>query len=228
MLTIALPNGSLLKKTQELFFLAGICIPDPTRQHWVEIGNEFLQSIVWIKPQDIPEAIACGMVDGGITGEDCYWEWFWRHLTKRSHLRQWARLAYSKQTNNSNKVVLVVAKDEIAMAPFEGEFVFTEFPHWTEASLLYRERVKAVPAAGSVEAWIGRKYRFGITITETGESLQINNLKAVRTLAVSSPILISRKEVSQKEVFAFNFLIEKLTVKRKELICETLGGFRLE
>lgn len=212
MLTIALPNGSLQQKTLELFHRAGINIPDPTRQHWVEVGHELVKTIVWMRAQHVIDAILDGMVDVGITGVDCSWEWRCANRNRERYSAvAIAKLSYSKKTNKPDQIVLIAGKDEMAESPSRGERVFTEFPNWTSL-LLGNLKIKAVPAFGSVEAFIPRRYRFGVTVSETGESLKINGLKVVRVLAESSPTLFAGPSISTKWSL-FHELAEKLTQK---------------
>ncbi len=215
MLTIALPTGSLQQKTIELFRRSGINIPDPTRRHWVEIGHKLVKTIVWVHPRDIPNSIHEGMVEGGITGSDCYNEWFYSHYPENlDSLRRWACFSYSKRTNYPCQVVFVAAKGESASAPGEGEEVCTEFPNWTERGLLLGLEVKVVAISGSVEARIPHRCRFGVTITETGESLEVNELKVVDVLDSSSPVLLGRNNwSSMQKAELFYELAEKLTSK---------------
>lgn len=212
MLTIALPNGSLQQKTLELFHGAGIDIPDPTRQHWVEIGHELVKTIVWMRPQHVPDAIYDLVVDGGITGEDCNWEWRCANWERCSAIAV-AKLSYSKKTDKPDHIVLIAGKYEIAEGPSEGEPVFTEFPKWTSL-LLGNVKIRAVPAFGSVEAFVPRIYRFGITVMESGKSLEINGLKVVKVLAESSPTLFAGPSIQTKWRL-FEELAKRLTQKEE-------------
>lgn len=208
MLTIALPKGSLQQKTLELFRRAGINLTDPTRQHWIEIGHELVQTIVWMRPRHIPEAICDGLVDGGITGQDCRNEWFYTGNNGKSkhQLKSWITLPYSKRSFKPDQIALIASLDEIKY-PTSDE-IFTEFPNWTTRCLCKGARV--VHSRGSVEAFVPRRYRFGVTVVETGESLAANGLKVVRVLDTSSPELYSLNQLPESKQVALSQLAKLL------------------
>jgi ATP phosphoribosyltransferase len=216
MLTLALPNGSLKEPTERLFQRAGIDLSTNfSRRHWIDVWHSLVFKIIWLKARDIPEVIADGrMAQVGIAGNDFYNEWFYQNQEKKSLLFV-QRLCYGKNTSGPTKIALVKAIDEPTRNwPEPNEEVVTELPYWT-SRLLPNIKVKAV--TGSVEAYIGHGFRFGVVLVETGRSLNENCLIAVKVLATSFPEIYANREfVHVAEVRELgNLLIENGT-KRKE------------
>ena len=229
MLTIALPNGTLQKMILEFFLAIGIKLPAPTRQHWVKISHDLISQIVWARPQHIPEMVRRGVVDLGITGLDCYYEWLYWVNPLDEPVRTFCRSAQwglgegiddslhelREKATGRVQIVLVGDKTREPLGFYEflmpGVPVFTEFPYWTRRVL--QPRAEVVASYGSVEALVPKVYPYGITVVDTGNSLRLNDLHVVKELHESkNKVFIRPKSELTGEAwqYAVNLLAAKL------------------
>ena len=142
MLRIALPNkGRLAEETRELFEDAGLPIrARGDRALTASLGGEF--EAIFVRAQDIPEFVADGAADAGITGWDLVCE-SERDLDVRLDLGFGAcRL-------------VVAAREESGIQHLDqivAERVATVFPRVTRSFFERRScRVEVVPVSGAAE-----------------------------------------------------------------------------
>src|SRR5262249_34265110 len=139
-------------------------------------------------PQEIPQYVAQGLFDLGITGRD----WITETGAEGASLGE---LRYSKTTANPVRVGLAVPAGSpwrsAADLP-EGVRISTEFP-----ALIRRELdghgVKAVvvPSYGATEAKVPDIVDAIVDLTETGSSLKKNGLRILDTLLTSYTELVA-------------------------------------
>ena len=184
MLRIALPNkGRLAEETRELFEDAGLPIrARGDRALTASLGGEF--EAIFVRAQDIPEFVADGAADAGITGWDLVCE-SERDLEVRLDLK-FGRCR-----------LVVAARDESGIERIDeivAERVATVFPRITRRFFDGLGcRVEIVPVSGAAEI----APHLGIAdivvdLTSTGSTLKVNGLREIATVLESTARLITR------------------------------------
>ncbi len=183
MLRLALPNkGRLNEDARSLLADAGLEVRASSERALVaSLGGEF--EAIFVRAQDIPEFVADGSADAGITGWD---------LVQES-----ARALESLLDLGFGRCRLVVAaRDEsgirsIADVP-AGARVATVFPRVTARYFAEQGRaVELVPVSGAVEV----APHLGIAdvildLTSTGSTLRVNGLREIATVLDSTAHLV--------------------------------------
>ena len=184
MLRIALPNkGRLAEETRELFADAGLPIrASGDRALTASLGGEF--EAIFVRAQDIPEFVADGAADAGITGWDLVCE-SERELDVRLDL------------GFGSCRLVVAAREESGIDRLDqivAERVATVFPRVTRRFFERRGcRVEIVPVSGAAEI----APHLGIAdivvdLTSTGSTLKMNGLREVATVLESTARLVTR------------------------------------
>lgn len=184
MLRIALPNkGRLAEETRDLFEDAGLPIrARGDRALTASLGGEF--EAIFVRAQDIPEFVADGAADAGITGWDLVCE-SERELDVRLDL------------GFGSCRLVVAAREESRIEQLDqivAERVATVFPRVTRRFFEGRGcRVEIVPVSGAAEI----APHLGIAdivvdLTSTGSTLKVNGLREVATVLESTARLVTR------------------------------------
>lgn len=183
MLRIAIPNkGRLNQDARSLLSDAGLEVRSSSERALVaSLGGEF--EAIFVRAQDIPEFVADGAADAGITGWDLASE-SGRDLESRLDL------AFGRC-----RLVLAVREESpvrsVADVP-PGSRIATVFPRLTRAFLARaNKQVELVPVSGAVEI----SPHLGIAdiivdLTSTGSTLRVNGLREVETVLESTARLI--------------------------------------
>jgi ATP phosphoribosyltransferase len=188
MLRIALPNkGRLAEEARELFTDAGLEIRAAgSRALTASLGGEF--QALFVRAQDIPEFVADGAADAGVTGLDLVRE-SGRMVDELADLEFGrCRLAVAAKDDSG-----VVTLDDIST----GMRVATVFPRITERFFAdRRQQVEVVPISGAVEI----APHIGIAdvivdLVSTGSTLRVNGLREVATVLESSSRLIAAPSI---------------------------------
>ena len=188
MLRIALPNkGRLAQEARELFTDAGLEIRAAgPRALTASLGGEF--QALFVRAQDIPEFVADGAADAGVTGFDLIQE-SGRVLDEMADLEFGkCRLVVAAKEDSG-----VVALDDIGA----GMRVATVFPRITRQFFAERgAEVEVVPVSGAAEI----APHIGIAdvivdLVSTGSTLHVNGLREIATVLESSSRLISTPAV---------------------------------
>uniref|UniRef100_A0A832I5A7 ATP phosphoribosyltransferase n=1 Tax=Eiseniibacteriota bacterium TaxID=2212470 RepID=A0A832I5A7_UNCEI len=185
MLRIALPNkGRLSEEARELFGDAGLEVrARGERALTASLGGQF--EALFVRAQDIPEFVADGSADLGVTGWDL--------------VRESGRTLEPLLDLEFGRCRLVVAvRDELAARALEdlpdGVRVATPFPALArEFFERARRRAEVVPVSGAAEV----APHLGIAdvvvdLTSTGSTLKVNGLREVATVLESSARLFAR------------------------------------
>jgi ATP phosphoribosyltransferase len=184
MLKLALPNkGRLAEETRELFDDAGLTVESRgERALSASLGGEF--EAIFVRSQDIPEFVADGAADAGVTGWDLVCE-SGRPLTDLLDL-EFGRCR-----------LVVAAREETGIATLDdlngARRVATPFPRITREFFERAGRaVEVVPVSGAAEI----APHLGIAdivvdLTSTGSTLRMNGLREVATVMESSARLIA-------------------------------------
>jgi ATP phosphoribosyltransferase len=184
-LRIALPNkGRLSEQTRELFLDAGLDVrTESPRALIASLGGEF--EALFVRAQDIPEFVADGAADVGVTGFD---------LVRESgrDLESLLDLGFGRCR------LVLAAHDErgavSAAAMPAGTRVATSFPRLAREYFAARQlQVELVPVSGAAEI----APHIGIAdvvvdLSSTGSTMKVNGLRELDTLLESSARLVAR------------------------------------
>jgi len=185
MLKIALPNkGRLADDTRELFGDAGLpVLSKGDRALSASLGGEF--EALFVRAQDIPEFVADGVADVGVTGWDLVCESA-RPVERRLDLGFGECRLIAAARDDS----MVRNLDDIAA----GTRVATSFPNVTREFFQSRsQNVEIVPISGAAEiAPLLGIAEIIVDITSTGSTLRVNGLREIGTLLISRAQLVTR------------------------------------
>ncbi len=195
MLRIALPNkGRLSEEARELFTDAGLEIRAAgPRALTASLGGEF--QALFVRAQDIPEFVADGAADAGVTGHDLVQESA-RDVEELADL-QFGRCRLAVAAKDDSGVVTL---DDVT----DGMRIATVFPRITERFFAARgRRVEVVPVSGAAEI----APHIGIAdvivdLVSTGSTLRVNGLREIATVLESTTRLISTPGVRTDEARA--------------------------
>jgi ATP phosphoribosyltransferase len=183
MLKLVLPKGSLEKATLDLFEEADLKVRrDSIVSYKATIDDPRIESVRILRPQEIPQYVAEGLFDLGITGRD------WVEETS-SDVVSLGELQYSKATSNPVRIIVAVPDD----SPYErvadlpaGVRVSSEYPQLT-ARYFAEQGIEADIrlSYGATEAKVPDIVDCIVDITETGRALRAAGLKIIETMLVS-------------------------------------------
>ncbi len=192
MLRIALPNkGRLADQALVLFEKAGLKAESRVDRALVAaLGSEF--QALFVRAQDIPEFVADGAADLGVTGADLIAE-------AGQPVEELLDLDFGRC-----RLVVAVRDESPVGSPdelTEGTRVATSFPRCTEG--YFRERgveVKVAPVSGAAEI----APHLGVAevivdLVSTGSTLRVNGLREVGTILESTARLIANREVLEED-----------------------------
>ena len=192
MLRIVLPKGSLEKATFDLFEAADLPIRRSSNVDYkASIDDPRIIDVRILRPQEIPQYVAEGLFDIGITGRD------WVEETQ-SNVHSLGELKYSKATSDPVKVVVAVAQDSAAQSVADlphGVRVSSEYPSLTERYFAERGIEADIRLSyGASEAKIPDIADCIVDITETGRALRAAGLRVIDTMLVSYTEMIANKQ----------------------------------
>lgn len=193
-LRLVVPKGSLEKATFELFEAADLPIRRSSSVDYkASIDDPRIDEVRILRPQEIPEYVAEGLFDLGITGRD------WVEETE-SDVESLGELRYSKATSDPVKVVVAVAGDSSAQSVADlpqGVRVSTEYPGLTRRFFASRGIDADVRLSyGASEAKIPDIADCIVDITETGRALRAAGLRVIDTMLVSYTEMIAHRPSS--------------------------------
>lgn len=190
MIDIAIPKGSLLNQTLQLFEQAGLEVRRTEREYNAKINDPRVGKVKILRPQEIPSYVARGYFDLGISGTDWIRE-------SEADVVTVTELNYGKQGPGKVKVVVAVPDSEDISSAEEirpNSRVATEYPRLTKA---FFKRL-GIPADvqysyGATEAKVPELTDVVVDLTETGSTLCKNGLKIVDVIMESTSELIANK-----------------------------------
>lgn len=191
MLRLVLPKGSLERATLELFEAADLAVLRGSDVDYrATIEDPRVSEVRILRPQEIPQYVAEGLFDLGITGRD------WIEETA-SDVASLGELRYSKATARPVRVVLAVAEDSPAKSAKDlvpGTRVSTEYPALTRRFLEANGVDADVRLShGATEAKIPEIADAVVEITETGRALRAAGLRIIATVLESHTELIANR-----------------------------------
>ncbi len=225
MIKIAVPNkGRLHEPAIQLMNRAGIAVLTDGRRLFAGTSDPGIQ-VLLVRAIDIPELVAEGVADLGITGYDVVVESGYEVELLLNLDFGRARLVLAVPENSGISRV-----EELP----QGTRVATEFPNISKR--FFRERgveVKVVPLSGACEIapHIGLAETI-VDLVSTGTSLKMNKLVEVETVLETSAYLIGNREAVRAKqekveevVTAFSSV---LAAKRKKLVMMNVPKQALE
>jgi len=187
-LKLGIPAGSLQKATVELFGKSGFNIADSERSYLPRIDDSQIQ-LIMLRAQEMSRYVEDGVLDAGITGYD----WI---MENGSDIKEICELAYSKATSKPARWVLAVP-DESKVRKVEdlaGGIIATELVNVTKKYFADKNiNVKVEFSWGATEVK-ARLVDAIVELTETGSSLQANNLRIIDTVISSTTRFIANKQ----------------------------------
>lgn len=201
-LSIAVPNGHLEKQALAMLALIGIVILKVERQFRYFVDHPLINEVVFMRPQHMTWLVAEGKYDLAVCGLDLYEEYNHNGNRTRDEARgkRCVKLGDFTGPNVEVKPTRVVAfahrDDPINSARGipSGEIVISEYPgltcNWLRGNRSRPDQI-IYPSVGGTEAHVRRDFRFGVCMTETGQSLKANRLKVLDVLLNTYPILLS-------------------------------------
>ncbi|HEY3811503.1 MAG TPA: ATP phosphoribosyltransferase [Acidimicrobiales bacterium] len=189
MLRLVLPKGSLERATLDLFEAADLAVLRTSDVDYrATIDDPRVDEVRILRPQEIPEYVAEGLFDLGITGRD------WIEETS-SNVASLGELRYSKATSRPIRVVLAVAEGSPVRTVRDlpaGTRVSTEYPGLTSRFLASHAVTAEVRLShGATEAKIPEIADAVVEITETGRALRAAGLRIIATVLESYTELIA-------------------------------------
>ena len=182
-LRLAVPNkGRLESSTATLLRDAGLVFEKTDRALSVNVSNVDLE-LLFVRADDIPEMIADGVAELGITGQDLLAE-------HGNGLIELAELGYGRC-----RLVAAVPRTVAAESAedFTGFRVATSHPNVTQRFFAERDiDVTIVPLRGSVE--VAPKLDVAdavVDLVSTGSTLLVNGLNQVGTILESQAVLVA-------------------------------------
>ena len=234
MLRIAVQaKGRLFEETMTMLAESSIKISSGKRTLLVPASN-FPVEILYLRDDDIPQAVASGIADVGIVGENEYVE---RH--EKADLIK--RLDFSKCRLS---LAIPKAEEYNGLEWFNGKKIATSYPYILQ-DFLDKNKIKAEihVITGSVEIAPGIGLADCIfDIVSSGSTLVSNNLKEVEVVLKSEAILIGNPELSgeKKEIldellFRFDsyknaegkkYIILNIENSKIDAVCKILPGMK--
>lgn len=194
-LKLGLPAGSLQKATIELFSKAGFDILDSERSYLPRIDDEQIQ-LIMLRAQEMSRYVADGVLDAGITGYD----WI---MENGSDVVEVCELAYSKATSQAARWVLAVPNESKVTKPedLDGCIIATELVNTTKKYFADKNiEVKVEFSWGATEVK-ARLVDAIVDLTETGSSMQANNLRIIDTVITSTTKFIASRVAWEEDKF---------------------------
>jgi ATP phosphoribosyltransferase len=188
-LKVGIPKGSLQDSTFDLFKRAGFEMNlSSSRSYFPSVDDKELSCIMF-RAQEMSRYVQDNIVDVGITGHDWIKE-------NQSDVVEVCELVYSKATAKPSRWVLAVPRDSKITRPedLDGGMVATELVGVTRRFFESKNvKVQVEFSWGATE--VKARFLTGIVdITETGSSLEANNLRIVADILVTTPRLIASKQ----------------------------------
>lgn len=191
MISIALPKGSLEEQTLALFREADLAVRRTDRDYSPTIRDERIGKVTILRPQEIPQYVAMGYFDLGISGLD------WVRET-RADVIEVAKLNYSKTGEGTVRIVVAVHASDFAGSAGEIQpqaRVTTEYPSLTERFFAdLGIPVRLFTSYGASEAKVPDLMDVVVDLTETGTTLRKNGLKIIGEIMESYTVIVANRE----------------------------------
>jgi ATP phosphoribosyltransferase len=218
----AIPAGSLAKATFDILQRAGYKVSGQERTYRPTINDTRIELKI-LRPQEIPVFVTEGLQDVGITGQDWIRETgadvevlenleygkirlvvaVSKELSEKGSISNIMESLWSKGKNfRVSTEYLNIASEYIKNNPaYEKRFGKSDplivTPWWKKGE---NARAKVFLSFGATEAKPPENSDCIIDVTETGSTIEANNLKIIETIMQSSAVLIAnRKSLEEPE-----------------------------
>src|SRR5438034_3564282 len=188
-LRLGIPAGSLQEATAELFRKAGYKITFASRSCYPAIDDPEIHCTL-IRAQEMPRYVQDGSLDCGLTGYD----WV---LENEAKVVELAELSFSKVSRRPVRWVLAVPNDSPiqSVKDLQGKRIATEVVNLTRRWLERNGVTAQVEFSwGATEVKPPRLADAIVEVTETGSSLEANNLRIVCDLMQSTTRFIANEQ----------------------------------
>lgn len=201
-LRIVLPDGSMQEVVMGLLAKAGLPVTirnKRTKEGKIEV--DWISSVAFQRPQEIPLYLNNGHFDVAIVGEDWLANWGYRFPIL-------LRLPIGRSGNTAVRIVLAVDEKsdwkDVGDLP-AGIEIATEYVGLVQKYFAgRRQSVNVTPSFGNTE----HKIRFGagaiVDVTESGESLRENRLKIIHTIMESNTVVVANPDSWKNKATRFN------------------------
>ncbi len=232
MLKLVLPKGSLEKATLQLFEEADLRIKrDSIVTYKATVDDPRIAEVRILRPQEIPQYVAEGLFDLGITGRD------WIEETS-SDVVSLGELRYSKVSSSPVRIVVAVPDDSpyqrVADLP-QGVRVSSEYPQLTQRYFAEQGIDADIRLSyGATEAKVPDIVDCIVDITETGRAIRAAGLKIIDTMLtsyteiVATPAAHADPEKQHAMGQILTLLAGVLEARDKVLVKLNVGGEALD
>jgi ATP phosphoribosyltransferase len=220
-LKFAIPAGSLSKATFDFFGRSGFKISGQERTYRPTINDPEIEMKI-LRPQEIPVFVAEGLQDLGITGQDWIRETHAdveilqnleygkirlivavpKDLHEKTTIADFMEDIWNKGKNfRISTEYLNIASEYIKGNPaykkrFGNQEPMIVTPWWKKGD---NPRAKIFLSFGATEAKPPENSDCIIDVTETGSTIEANNLKIIDTVMTSSAVLIANKKAMEDQ-----------------------------
>jgi ATP phosphoribosyltransferase len=187
-LKLGIPTGSLQKATVELFSKAGFNIADSERSYLPRIDDDQIR-LIMLRAQEMSRYVEDGVLDAGITGYD----WI---MENGSDVIEICELAYSKATSKPARWVLAVPDESMVkkVGDLADGIIATELVNVTKKYFEDKNVAVKVEFSWGATEVKARLVDAIVELTETGSSLQANNLRIIDNVISSTTRFIANKQ----------------------------------
>ena len=190
---IVVPDGSMQEVIVGLFAKAGLpVVIEKRRTKEGKVGVDWIKRVAFQRPQEIPNYLKNGHFDVAIVGEDWIANWGYEFPVL-------LKLPIGRSGNKPVKIVLAVnqASDfrRVEELPQNCE-VATEYVQLVQRFFidLGRNDIKVVPSFGNTEHKIGFGATAIVDVTESGDSLEENQLEIICEIMESNTVVVANPE----------------------------------
>jgi len=240
----AIPAGSLAKATSEFLTRSGYKISGTERTYRPTINDSQIEMKV-LRPQEIPVFVSEGLQDIGITGQDWVREnradveilqnleygkirlviAVPKSVSEKSTIGDFMESIWSQKKNfRVSTEYLNIASEYIKSKPeYKKRFGNTDpmivTPWWKKGD---NARAKIFLSFGATEAKPPENADCIMDVTETGSTIEANNLKIAETVMISSAVLIANKKAledqeKQEKIFDILTLLKGVVDGQKRI-----------
>lgn len=196
-LYFGIPSGSLNEQVIRLLDKSGRPIK---AGRLYELTTPFDQEVIFrvLDRKEMPEKVAKGIVDCGITGKDYVYE-----AGMETSIEVLGDFIFSKHTNKPSRVVLATRPETGIEKPEDcrGKTIATELPNLTRRrmqELFDIADLKILRSEGKTEAKVMMGESDAFTdITETGQTLRANGNLVLAEIFTSNPQLLANIESTE-------------------------------
>lgn len=201
-------KGRLNEDSLKLIDEAGVKLPLSTRK-LISTAANFPLEALFLRDDDIPQAVAMGVADVGVVGEN-------EMLEKKENVVVAKRLGFSKC-----RLSLAIPKDDVypGIEYFNGKKIATSYPEILKDYFEKNNIAADIHVInGSVEIAPGIGLADAIfDIVSSGSTLVSNRLKEVEVVVKSEAVLVANPNLSEKKRAILDELIFRMeSVQRAE------------